>query len=196
MELEREPMICGWAIKHPLEREYHDHEWGIPVYDTRDLFEFITLEGAQAGLCWLIVLKKRDAYRQAFEDYDLARLATYGPERVDEVIENYGIIKNRRKIESVFSNARACLALIEEYGSLSKALWQFVDGEPLMNHWQALDDIPTTSDEAKTMSRFLKRRGFKFVGETICYSLMQAVGMINDHLESCPCKYAKTQRHR
>jgi DNA-3-methyladenine glycosylase I len=181
-------MTCPWATKHPLEREYHDTEWGKPVFDDRILFEFITLEGAQAGLSWLTVLKKREGYRLAFEGYDLATLSRYGDEQVEIIIEQYDVIRHKGKIRSVFSNARAALSLIETYGSLSAALWQFVDGVPLENHWQDQSQVPVSTELSKSMSKFLKKNGFKFVGETICYSFMQAVGMINDHLENCPSR--------
>ena len=184
--------VCAWALKHPLEREYHDQEWGRPVYDDTKLFEFLTLEGAQAGLSWLTILKKREGYRQAFEDYDLARLAHYSntdiEQRVAEIIAQYDVVKHRGKIASVFTNARAALALIDEYGSLSNALWQFVDHQVVINHWHSMAEVPVSSQSSKAMSRFLKAHGFKFVGETICYAFQQAVGMVNDHLESCPYK--------
>ncbi|EGU37832.1 3-methyladenine DNA glycosylase [Vibrio ichthyoenteri ATCC 700023] len=189
-----EHQTCAWALKHPLEREYHDAEWGVPVYDDQTLFEFITLEGAQAGLSWITILKKREGYRQAFEGYDLTKLSAYvgerGDERVEAIISQFDVVKHRGKILSVFSNAQAALALIEEYGSLEKALWQFVDGKPIINHWQDLSQVPASSDESKAMSKFLKKRGFKFVGETICYAFMQAIGMVDDHLQTCPKKSA------
>ncbi|NVD06411.1 DNA-3-methyladenine glycosylase I [Vibrio sp. JPW-9-11-11] len=181
---------CAWAMNHPLERVYHDTEWGIPVYDDTTLFEFITLEGAQAGLSWITILKKREAYRAAFENYDLERLAQYDESRVAQIITNFDVVKHKGKIASVYGNARAALTLIEEYGSLSNALWQFVDGEPMVNHWSEMGQVPTSTPESKAMSQFLKKRGFKFVGETICYAFMQAVGMVDDHLLTCPKKRA------
>ncbi|KII75585.1 DNA-3-methyladenine glycosylase I [Vibrio renipiscarius] len=182
-----EKMTCAWALKHPLEREYHDNEWGIPVHDDTTLFEFITLEGAQAGLSWLTILKKREGYRSAFESYDLDTLSQYDENHVAAIIEQFDVVKHKAKIASVFSNARAALLLIEEYGSLSNALWQFVDHKTIINHWQSMDQVPTATDASKAMSQFLKKRGFKFVGETICYAFMQATGMVDDHLEGC-CK--------
>ncbi|UPQ86980.1 DNA-3-methyladenine glycosylase I [Vibrio sinaloensis] len=179
---------CAWAMNHELEREYHDTEWGVPVYDDTVLFEFITLEGAQAGLSWITILKKREGYRAAFEGYDLAKLANYDQSNVERIIENFDVVKHRGKIASVFSNARAALALIDEYGSLSNALWQFVDGSPVINQWQEMSDVPVATEQSKAMSKFLKKRGFKFVGETICYAFMQAVGMVDDHLMMCPKK--------
>ncbi|TFH92768.1 DNA-3-methyladenine glycosylase I [Vibrio ouci] len=179
---------CAWAMNHELEREYHDAEWGVPVYDDNVLFEFITLEGAQAGLSWITILKKREGYRAAFEGYDLNILANYDESQVERIIENFDVVKHRGKINSVFSNARAALALKEEYGSLSNALWQFVDGKPIINNWTEMSDVPASTEQSKTMSKFLKKKGFKFVGETICYAFMQAVGMVDDHLVDCPKK--------
>ncbi len=178
--------VCAWAMHHPLEREYHDTEWGIPVFDDKVLFEFITLEGAQAGLSWITILKKREGYREAFFDYDLARLVACNEDDVERIVENFDVVKHRGKIRSVFSNAQATIALQQEYGSLSKALWQFVEHEPVINHWTELSEVPTSTDQSKAMSKFLKKKGFKFVGETICYAFMQAVGMVNDHLLDCP----------
>lgn len=179
---------CAWAMNHPLEREYHDQEWGVPVYDDTVLFEFLTLEGAQAGLSWITILKKREGYRAAFEEYDLQALAQYDEERVPYIIEHFDVVKHKGKIASVYSNARAAIALQQEYGSLSNALWQFVDGQPIVNHWHSMSEVPAASEISKAMSKFLKKRGFKFVGETICYAFMQAVGMVNDHLEGCPLR--------
>ncbi len=179
---------CAWAMKHPLEREYHDAEWGVPVHDDVKLFEFITLEGAQAGLSWITILKKREGYRQAFENYDIDTLAKYDDSDVQAIIDQFDVVKHKGKIASVFSNARATQELQKEFGSLDKALWQFVDGKPLVNQWDDISQIPVSTDISKAMSKFLKKRGFKFVGETICYSFMQAVGMVNDHLNHCPKK--------
>ncbi len=179
---------CAWAMKHPLEREYHDSEWGVPVHDDTKLFEFITLEGAQAGLSWITILKKREGYRQAFEGFNINKLALYDESHVQVIIEQFDVVKHKGKIASVFSNARAAIELQKEFGSIDKALWQFVDGKPKVNHWQEMSQVPVSTEESKAMSKFLKKRGFKFVGETICYSLMQAVGMVNDHLVHCPKK--------
>ncbi|MBE4599819.1 DNA-3-methyladenine glycosylase I [Vibrio navarrensis] len=183
-----EQNTCAWAMNHPLEREYHDAEWGKPVYDDRKLFEFIILEGAQAGLSWITVLKKREGYRQAFEDYDLSLLSTYGEERVAEIIEQFDVVRHKGKIASVFSNAKAAIALQQEFGSLSNALWQFVEHKPVVNPWTSMQQVPASTEQSKAMSKFLKKRGFKFVGETICYAFMQAVGMVDDHVVGCPCK--------
>ncbi|PKF76672.1 DNA-3-methyladenine glycosylase I [Vibrio sp. vnigr-6D03] len=182
---------CAWATDHELEREYHDAEWGIPVYDDQVLFEFITLEGAQAGLSWITILKKREGYRSAFENYDIEKLATYDELRVTHVIENYDVVRHKGKVASVYSNARATIELQKEFGSLSNALWQFVDGKPKVNSWTSADQVPASTEQSKEMSKFLKKRGFKFVGETICYAFMQAVGMVNDHTVDCP-KYKVT----
>ncbi|WP_342391159.1 DNA-3-methyladenine glycosylase I [Photobacterium sp. SP02] len=174
-------------MHQPLEREYHDAEWGQVVTDDRILFEFITLEGAQAGLSWYAILKRREAYRQAFADFDIKRLAEWGDEEAEAILTGFDIIKHRGKVNSVFTNANAALALQKEFGSLSAALWQFVDGVPINNRWESSDQVPASSEESKAMSKFLKKRGFKFVGETICYAFMQAVGMVNDHLVDCYC---------
>ncbi|PMK02733.1 DNA-3-methyladenine glycosylase I [Vibrio sp. 10N.261.55.A7] len=177
---------CAWAINNELEREYHDTEWGRPVYDDQVLFEFITLEGAQAGLSWITILRKREGYRSAFLDYDLTKLAQLDETNAPYIIENYDIVRHKGKIASVYGNARAALALQEEFGSLSNALWQFVGGEPLVNEWESMDQVPASTPISKEMSKFLKKRGFKFVGEMICYAFMQATGMVNDHLVDCP----------
>ncbi len=179
---------CAWAMNHPLERDYHDAEWGVPVYDDKVLFEFITLEGAQAGLSWITILKKREGYRQAFQDYDLDTLACQTETRVEEIIAQFDVVRHRGKIQSVFTNAQATLRLIDEYGSLSKALWQFVDNKPIVNQWTEMSQVPASTEQSKAMSKFLKKNGFKFVGETICYAFMQAVGMVDDHLVGCPKK--------
>ncbi|WP_342608730.1 DNA-3-methyladenine glycosylase I [Vibrio tritonius] len=175
-------------MNHPLEREYHDREWGNPVHDDTILFEFLTLEGAQAGLSWITVLKKREGYRAAFLQYDIAALAQLDDSAIDGIIAQYDVVKHRGKIASVFSNARAALQLQQEFGSLDSALWQFVGGEPMVNHWTQQHQVPASTEQSKAMSRFLKKCGFKFVGETICYAFMQATGMVNDHLVDCPCR--------
>ncbi|WP_413477695.1 DNA-3-methyladenine glycosylase I [Vibrio hibernica] len=185
--MEAQDTTCGWAMKHDNEREYHDQEWGVPVYDDRKLFEFICLEGAQAGLSWRTILNKRVGYIAAFEGFDIEKLAQYDEQRVPFIIENFDVVKHKGKIASVFSNARAAIELQKEYGSLSAALWQFVEGKPLQPERQSMDQVPAVSDESKALSKFLKKRGFKFMGETICYAFMQATGMINDHVVACPC---------
>lgn len=191
-----EKSVCAWAIKHPIERDYHDQEWGRVNRTDTYLFEFLTLEGAQAGLSWYTILKRRDAYRAAFENYDLDILASYDDCQVETIISNHDVIKHRGKISSVFNNARAAQQLINEYGSLENALWQFVDHQPITNHWQTMADIPASTETSKAMSRFLKKKGFKFVGETICYAFMQAVGMVNDHLVTCYCYQEVIEENR
>ena len=164
---------------------YHDTEWGVPVRDDRKLFEHIVLDGAQAGLSWLTILKKRDAYRKAFDDFVIERVARYTPARVERLLANPGIVRNRLKIESAVKNARATLAVQEEFGSLDVYLWGFVEGRPIHNSWRSWKEVPATSKESDAMSKDLKRRGFSFVGSTICYAFMQAAGLVNDHAVSC-----------
>jgi DNA-3-methyladenine glycosylase I len=175
---------CGWATSDPLYIAYHDEEWGRPVHDDRHLFEMLILEGAQAGLSWITILKRREGYRKAFHGFDPERIARYGEKDVARLMADPGIIRNRAKVESAIKNARACLALNEE-GGLSPFLWRFVGGEPKVNRWKALKEIPPETPESKTMSKELKRRGFGFVGPTVCYAFMQATGMVNDHILSC-----------
>lgn len=188
-----EDHTCPWAMSHELDREYHDAEWGVPVYDDIKLFEFITLEGAQAGLSWITILKKREGYRAAFEGFNIEKLAEHDENRVPYIIENFDVVRHKGKIASVYSNARAALALQQEYGSLEKALWQFVDGTPIVNQWRTQDEVPAFTEQSKAMSKFLKKKGFKFVGETICYAFMQATGMVNDHLVTCPKYHSSSQ---
>ncbi len=176
---------CPWASKHPLLTLYHDQEWGVPLHDDNKLFELLVLEGAQAGLSWLSVLKKRDSYRQAFQGFDPAKVANFGPKNIARLMDNPGLIRNRRKLESTVANAGAFLKIQKEHGSFNKFIWQFVDGKPLQNAWQSMEQIPAQSDHSQAMSKELKQQGFKFVGPTICYAFMQAAGMINDHLTSC-----------
>lgn len=175
---------CTWA-RTPLSIAYHDTEWGVPVHDDAILFEFITLEGAQAGLSWETILKKRDAYRNAFVGFDPARVARFTPARVERLVRNPGIVRNRLKIESTVRNARAFLAVQREFGSFDAYVWGFVGGAPLVNHWRSLRQVPARTPESDTLSRDLLGRGFKFVGSTICYAFMQAVGMVNDHTIDC-----------
>ncbi|MFA0036825.1 DNA-3-methyladenine glycosylase I [Vibrio sp. 10N.261.52.A1] len=188
MEANAAERTCAWALKHELERVYHDTEWGVPVYDDQVLFEFMTLEGAQAGLSWITILKKREGYRAAFENYDLHKLAELNEDNVPNIIENYDVVKHKGKIASVYNNARAALELQKEFGSLSNALWQFVDNKVIDNQWTEMSQVPASTEQSKAMSKFLKKRGFKFVGETICYAFMQATGMVNDHMVCCPYK--------
>jgi DNA-3-methyladenine glycosylase I len=176
---------CGWAGSDPLYRSYHDLEWGVPVHDDRLLFEFLTLEGAQAGLSWITVLRKREAYRRAFAGFDPHLVARFGAAEQERLMADAGIVRNRLKIASTLGNARAYLAVQEEFGSFDAYLWRFVDGIPVQNAWRNLGEVPATSDVSDRLSRDLKRRGFCFVGSTICYALMQAVGMVNDHTIDC-----------
>jgi DNA-3-methyladenine glycosylase I len=177
---------CAWVPSgDELYAAYHDREWGVPVHDNRTLFEFLVLEGAQAGLSWSTILRKRENYRQAFDHFDPARVAAYGEGKVAALLANPGIVRNRLKITAAIANARASLALIEEYGSLAAALWQFVGGQPKRNAWTTLSEIPAKTPESEAMSKFLLKRGFRFVGPTICYAFMQAVGMVNDHTVDC-----------
>ena len=175
---------CAWP-KSELDIAYHDSEWGVAEHDDRRLFELLTLEGAQAGLSWSIILRKRPGYRRAFADFDIDRVARYTSRRVDKLVTDESIVRHRGKIESVVSNARAILAVRREFGSFDTYLWQFVGGRPRLNQWRSLRDIPSRTPESDAMSRDLKRRGFRFVGSTICYALMQATGMVNDHTVDC-----------
>jgi DNA-3-methyladenine glycosylase I len=175
---------CAWA-RTPLSVAYHDLEWGVPVHDDRRLFEFLTLEGAQAGLSWETILKKRDAYRDAFAGFDPAAVARFTPARVERLLQNPGIIRNRLKIESTIGNAKAFLAVQKAFGSFDTYVWTLVDGAPRVNAWKAHGHIPPKTPESDAMSKDLVRRGFRFVGSTICYAFMQAVGLVNDHTVDC-----------
>jgi DNA-3-methyladenine glycosylase I len=179
------PSRCAWCGNDPLYVAYHDHEWGVPLHDDRALFEFLVLEGAQAGLSWLTILRKREHYRQAFAGFDAEAVARFGTADITRLLGNPGIVRNRLKIESAVRNARAVLALRAKYGSLDHFLWQFVDGRPVQNRWRSPAEIPTSSRQAEQMSHELRRWGCSFVGSTICYALMQATGMVNDHLVAC-----------
>jgi DNA-3-methyladenine glycosylase I len=177
---------CHWAAAgDALMRDYHDSEWGVPLHDDRALFEFLCLEGAQAGLSWRTVLTKRDNYRKAFHHFDIARVAAMKDRELEKLMLDPGIIRNRLKIWSTRDNAITALGVIEEFGSLDVYLWSFVDGKPLRNRWREQADVPASTELSDRMSKALKKRGFRFVGTTICYSLMQATGMINDHLAAC-----------
>jgi DNA-3-methyladenine glycosylase I len=175
---------CGWA-KTALSIAYHDEEWGLPQHDDRVLFEFLILEGAQAGLSWETILKKRGAYRDAFADFDPAAVARFRPARISRLLGNPGIVRNRLKIESAVGNARAFLAVQDEFGSFDAYVWRFVGGAPRVNRRRSLRQVPARTPQSDALSRDLGRRGFKFVGSTICYAFMQAVGMVDDHLVSC-----------
>ena len=175
---------CGWA-KNDLSIRYHDREWGVPQHDDRKLFEFLILEGAQAGLSWDTILRKRENYREAFDGFNPEVIAKYNRQKIARLMKNDGIIRNRLKIGSAIQNAKACLAIQEAYGSLDRYLWQFVDGKPRVNKWRSLKEVPASTSESDAMSRDLKKQGFNFVGSTICYAFMQAVGIVNDHMVSC-----------
>jgi len=176
---------CGWCGNDPLYVAYHDEEWGVPVHDDRRLLEFLTLEGAQAGLSWLTILKKRQNYRKAFDGFDSERIAGYSERDVARLLTDPGIVRNRLKIESAIKNARGVLDIREEYGSLDAFLWRYVDGVPRQNAWKRMADVPAKTKESDRMSQDLKKRGLSFVGSTICYAFMQAVGMVNDHTTDC-----------
>lgn len=176
---------CRWVTDDPLYIQYHDQEWGVPVFDDRALFEFLILEGAQAGLSWITVLKKRENYRECFDHFDAAKIARYTPAKIEKLMQNAGIIRNRLKIETTISNAKAYLAIKEECKSFSDFLWRFVKGRPIQHHWKSHQSVPSRDDISDTLSKALKKRGFKFVGTTICYAFMQAVGMCNDHTIDC-----------
>lgn len=179
-----QPIRCGWA-SNDLAIRYHDEEWGVPVHDDRTLFEFLILEGAQAGLSWNTILNKRENYRQAFDRFDPARVASYDRRKMQQLLRNPGIVRNRLKIASAVGNAKAFLQVQEEFGSFDRYIWQFVGGKPLVNRRKSLKQVPALTAESDAMSKDLKRRGFRFVGTTICYAFMQAVGMVNDHVIDC-----------
>lgn len=176
---------CAWAGTDPLYVEYHDREWGVPVHDDRLLFEFLVLEGAQAGLSWLTILRKREGYRRAFAGFDPARVAAFGPTDIDRLLGDGAIVRNRLKVESAVANARAYLRVQDEFESFAAYVWRFVEGDTIHNAWRTVGDIPAKTPEAEALSRDLKNRGFRFVGPTICYAHMQATGMVNDHTVDC-----------
>ena len=176
---------CAWPANDAQMLHYHDHEWGVPVHDDREHFEFLILEGAQAGLSWRTVLHKRAAYRKAFANFDPRRVARFGARQVQTLLENAGIIRNRLKIESAITNARAFLAIQKEFGSFDRYVWRFVGGRPIVNRWKTLRELPARTSESDALSADLKKRGFRFVGSTIIYAHMQATGMVNDHLQHC-----------
>ncbi len=176
---------CEWCGTDPLYVAYHDEEWGLPVHDDRHLFEMLILEGAQAGLSWLTILKKRANYRKAFHNFDCAKIAKYSQKDITRLLGNAGIVRNRLKIEAAIKNARGTLAIAEAFGSLDAYLWRYVDGAPIQNSRKSLSDIPPTTERSDALGKDLKKRGFNFVGSTICYAFMQAVGMVNDHTTEC-----------
>lgn len=176
---------CTWAGNDALYQDYHDTEWGVPLHDDQRLFEFLILEGAQAGLSWITILRKRANYRAAFDDFDAARIAAYSANKIESLLQNPGIVRNRLKVEAAVVNAQKFLEVQDELGSFDQFIWQFVEGKPKQNRWASLADIPASTPESDAMSKELKRRGFKFVGPTICYAHMQATGMVNDHTTNC-----------
>jgi len=178
---------CGWVSDEQIYIDYHDKEWGRPIHDDQTLFEFLILEGMQAGLSWITVLKKRDNFRQSFDHFDPKKIAKYSDKKIEKLMQNAGIIRNRLKINSTITNAQAYIKLLETETSLSDYLWQFVDGKPIVNRWKILQQVPAKTALSDQLSKDLKKRGFKFVGSTICYAFMQAVGMVNDHTTDCWC---------
>jgi DNA-3-methyladenine glycosylase I len=178
---------CDWCTDDPLYQKYHDEEWGVPVHDDRTLFEFLILEGAQAGLSWLTILRKRENYRKAYDDWDIERIARYTDQDRERLLGDAGIVRNRLKIDASIRNAKAVLQIQKDFGSLDEYLWRFVDGEPIRNAWKTLSDVPVKTGRSDRMSKDLKARGCNFVGSTICYAFMQAVGMVNDHTTDCFC---------
>jgi len=176
---------CAWSTSDPLYIAYHDQEWGVPLHDDQKLFEMLILEGAQAGLSWITILNKRENYREAFDNFNVKKIAAYDAKKVRQLLETEGIVRNRLKIEATISNAKAFLEVQKEIGSFDRYIWQFVGGAPLKNKRRSLKDIPATTAESDAMSKDLKKRGFRFVGATICYAFMQATGMVNDHVVGC-----------
>jgi DNA-3-methyladenine glycosylase I len=184
MKKGEELVRCAWA-QNELAILYHDREWGVPQHDDRVLFEFLVLEGAQAGLSWDTILRKRENYRAAFNNFDAHKISRYNQRKIDSLLHNEGIVRNRLKIASAIQNAKAVLEIQAEFGSLDRYLWQFVGGKPLVNTWKAMQRVPSRTAESDAVSKDLRKRGFTFVGSTICYAFMQAVGMVNDHLRTC-----------
>ncbi|MBL1213415.1 MAG: DNA-3-methyladenine glycosylase I [Ignavibacteriae bacterium] len=178
-------MRCEWCGTDPLYIKYHDEEWGVPLHDDRKLFEFLILEGAQAGLSWITILKKRENYIKAFDNFDPVKVSRFSEKKIEKLLQNPGIVRNKMKINSAVGNAKAFLKIQKEFGSFDKYIWSFVGGKPIVNKWKSLKEIPAMTRESDAMSKDLKKRGFKFVGSTICYAFMQAVGMVNDHIVKC-----------
>lgn len=178
---------CDWANGSSLEKNYHDKEWGIPVHDDQRLFEMLILEGAQAGLSWSTILQKREGYRKAFDNFDVQKVAGYTQKKMDTLLANPEIIRNKLKINAAIENAKRFIMVQKEYGSFDNYIWSFVNGAPIVNHWQSMSEVPAMTAESELMSKALKKRGFKFVGPIICYAYMQSIGMVNDHLVFCEC---------
>ncbi|OCH23064.1 DNA-3-methyladenine glycosylase I [Aliivibrio logei] len=178
---------CQWAEVSDLDREYHDNEWGVPVHSDQQLFESLILEGAQAGLSWSTILKKREGYRLLFDGFDVEKIVKYDQDKVEALMLDARIVRHRLKINSVITNAQAFIKIQQEFGSFSDYLWSYVDGKPMINKWETMADVPATTELSDKLSKDLKKRGFKFIGSTICYAFLQATGVIDDHLVSCPC---------
>jgi DNA-3-methyladenine glycosylase I len=176
---------CSWCGDDPLYMAYHDDEWGVPVHDDRQLFEMLLLEGFQAGLAWITILRKREGFRAAFDGFDIARIARYDQAKIEALLQDPGIVRHRGKVEGAVQSARAALDLMAEPGGLDAYLWQFVDGQPIVNDFRTLSDVPAQTEQSRNMSKALKQKGFKFCGPTICYAFMQATGMVNDHMVDC-----------
>ena len=195
MKSDRGVIRCSWCGDDPLYQSYHDREWGVPLHDDHRLFEMLILEGAQAGLSWITILRKREAYRAAFDDFDPAKIARYRQARIEKLLRNPGIVRNRLKIEGAIKNAKAYLKILEEVGGFDAFLWQFVEGKPITSMRKSIKEVPASTPESDAMSKALKKRGFTFVGSTICYAFMQAVGMVNDHTTDC-FRYKECARSR
>lgn len=176
---------CSWAVGNDLEKSYHDDEWGVPVHDDRVWFEFLTLEGAQAGLSWSTILNKRDGYRELFANFDVKKVVQFDEAKIAELLLNPAIVRNKLKVNSTVTNAQHFIEVQQEFGSFDTYIWQFVDGKPLVNHWKDVSEVPVSTPQSDALSKDLKKRGFKFIGTTICYALMQATGMVNDHTTDC-----------
>ena len=185
---------CWWCGDDELYQRYHDHEWGVPVHDDRHLFEFLCLEGAQAGLSWITILRKRENYRRLFDQFDAQKIARYEEAKIASLLADPGIVRNKLKVNGFVKNARAYLNMLDQGDSLDSYLWNYVDGEPLQNHWKSMGQIPANTAVSDTMSKDLKKRGFTFVGSTICYAFMQAAGLVNDHLTEC-YRHAEVAQH-
>jgi DNA-3-methyladenine glycosylase I len=185
---------CPWSTSDPMYIGYHDNEWGVPVHDDQKLFEMLVLDGAQAGLSWITILRKRENYRKAFHDFDPEKVARYGKKEIGRLLKNEGIVRNRMKIESAVKNAKAFLEVREEFGTFDSYIWQFVGGRTKVNSWKSLKQIPASTKQSDAMSKDLKMRGFSFAGSTICYAFMQATGLVNDHVTSC-FRWGELQRN-
>lgn len=186
---------CEWANSNQLEMEHHDEEWGVPVHDDRLLFEMLILEGAQSGLSWATILQKRDGYRQAFDNFDAKKISRYSEKKVEKLLQDPGIVRNKLKVNATVVNAKQFLQIQKEYGSFDEYIWSFVGGKPIKNKWKKLSEVPSSSAESHDMSKSMKKKGFKFIGPTTCYAYMQAIGMVNDHVVSC-FRYTKVSKMR